>query len=247
MSETLLTLDHLVIGYPGRSLSAPLALQIPVGVGVGVIGANGSGKSTLVKTLAGLIPPLSGSYQWGAGAHFGYVPQEDQISPLFPLTVRDLLKMGYHRSLSRLKPSSQDFVAAATEVLEQMQISTLPDDLFRELSRGQRQRILIARALMGHPSVLLLDEPYSALDDSFRGKLWESFAEWKVRKNFSYVIIEHDLNRVINQVDWVILLGPKETLFGPKAQVITQESLSRAYGAKLHLHEEDGEIQVHFL
>ncbi len=247
MNESLLTLDQLVIGYPERNLSSPLSLEIPTGVGVGIIGANGSGKSTLVKTLAGLIPPVSGHYQWNPQTLFGYVPQEDQISPLFPLTVRDLLKMGRQGSLSRFKFSSRNFEDAATEVLDEMKIGSLKNSLFRELSRGQRQRVMIARALIGNPSALLLDEPYSTLDDSFRKELWELFSTWKKKRGFSFVIIEHDLNRVINQVDWVILLGPKETLCGPRSTVITQEALSRAYGAKLHLHEENDEIQIHFL
>lgn len=247
MTSPLLQLKNLVIGYPGAPLSPPLTLAIPAGATVGIIGANGAGKSTLVKTLAGLVKPLSGRFDWKAGTRFGYVPQEDRLSPLFPLTVKDLLKMGLLESLPRLGRSSTDFERKAAAVLEEMDMAHFEDKLVSELSRGQRQRALIARAFIHDPDVLILDEPYSALDDSFRRKLATVFKARKAAQAFSFFIIEHDLNRVINQVDWVIILGPQQTLYGPRTEIITPEALSRAYDVKLHLHEEDNEIQVHFL
>ena len=235
----LLELNNLVVGYPGRPLSSPLTVEIPRGARVGIIGANGSGKSTLVKTLLGLVTPLAGSYHWEQEATFGLVPQEDQISPLFPLTIHDILRMGMRRM--------KKFEAVATEILQELEILPLKNRLLRELSRGQKQRTLIARALIGKPQVLILDEPYSSLDDLFKEKLWEIFSRRLQGSSFSLIMIEHDLNRVINRVDWVILLAPHGTLAGPRDTVISAEALSRAYGTKVHIHKEEGETQIHFL
>ncbi len=243
----LLQLQSLVIGYPQRSLCTPLNLQIPSGAAVGIIGANGSGKSTLIKTLVGLLDPLSGQYTWNAAMRCSYVPQEDRLSPLFPLTVVDVLKMGWRDGLPRLRGSNAAFDTAATQMLHEVELTAQRHQLISELSRGQRQRALIARALIGTPTVLFLDEPYSALDDFFRRKLQEIFLRRRQQAEFSFFMIEHDINRVVNQVDWVILLGPQETLCGPTADVITPQTLSRAYGTPLHVHEENGEIHVHFV
>src|SRR5262245_56100817 len=122
-ADILLELKDLVVGYPGRVLSSPMSLKIPVGARVGIIGTNGSGKTTLIKTLLNLIPPLSGACAWKAGSDFGYVPQENQIDPLFPLTVNDLLKMGMVGRLSRFRRSTASFEKEAVRTLSELGIA----------------------------------------------------------------------------------------------------------------------------
>jgi len=245
--DVLLSLRDLVVGYPGRALSSPMSLQIPPGARVGVIGANGSGKTTFIKTLLGLVPPLEGSCSWREGTTFGYVPQENQIDPLFPLTIEDLLKMGMTERLPRWRASDGDFEEAATRMLAELGMTSGRDQLVRELSGGQRQRALIARALVSRPQVLLMDEPFSFLDYVFHHKQREMFRDWQAKLSFSLFLVEHDLNLVVNQVDWIVLLGRNKTICGKASEILTKESLSEAYGADLHIHKEKGEIQIHFL
>jgi ABC-type Mn2+/Zn2+ transport system ATPase subunit len=247
MTASALQLQNLIIGYPGRTLSNPLSLEIPVGTSLGIIGGNGTGKTTLVKTLMGLIPPLQGGLHWKQGTTFGYVPQESQIDMLFPLTVFDLLKMGMIYHLPRLRRTSRTAEKAASSILDEMEIHPLKEHLVRNLSGGMRQRALIARAWISKPQVLIMDEPFNSLDHVFKEKLWNIFAEWKKNHELTLVIIDHDLNRIINQVDWAIVLGPQGTISGPTAEVINPENLSKAYGAPLHVHQENGHLQVHFL
>ena len=243
----LLRLESLVVGYSGRVLSSPMTLEIPVGSRVGVIGANGSGKTTLIKTLLGLIPPLSGTCAWKTSTTFGYVPQENQIDPLFPLTIEDLLKMGVVGEISRFRRSTPAFKEASDSILIELGITEGSHRLVRELSGGQRQRALIARALMGRPQVLLMDEPFSYLDYVFQHHQKELFHQWQKKYGFSLFLVEHDLNVVINQVDWIILLGRSKTLAGKTSEILTEETLSEAYGTKLHIHKENHELQIHFL
>ncbi len=247
MVETLLKLQDLVVGYPGRVLSSPMSLEIPDSARVGVIGANGSGKTTFIKTLLGLIPPLSGVCSWRPNTSFGYVPQENQIDPLFPLTVNDLLKMGATESLPRFRSTGRAFEEAAVRTLSELGITEGRGTLVRELSGGQRQRALIARALISRPQVVLMDEPFSFLDYVFHHQQRQLFEEWQSKFAYSLFLVEHDLNLVANQVDWIILLGRNKTLCGKSSEVLTQEALSEAYGSKLHIHKEKGEIQIHFL
>lgn len=244
----LLTLEKLRIGYGDRALTAPMSCSIPGGARVGVIGSNGSGKSTFVKTILGLTPALSGKLVWRDGADFGYVPQESELNHLFPLTVNDLLKMGMHGSVSRLRGSSPEFERKSAETLALMEISGLQNRLVRELSGGQRQRALIARALVARPNVLILDEPFNSLDHVFKQKLWEILSDLRRREGLSLILIEHDLNRIVNQIDWAFLLGPEKTLYGPIGEVLTEDGLSDAFRAPAKiLKEPHGQIQVRFL
>ena len=247
MEKPALQLNHLVIGYPGRPLSAPLSLEIPVGTSLGIIGGNGTGKTTFVKTLMGLLPSFKGSLSWKPGTTFGYVPQESQIDMLFPLTVFDLLKMGMIHHLPRFRNTSPALNLATKTILDEMEIYKLKHCLVRDISGGERQRALIARAWVSKPQVLIMDEPFNSLDYLFKGKLWEIFSAWKKNHELTLLIIDHDLNRIINQVDWVIILGPESTVYGPVAEIINPENLSKAYGAPLHVHKENGNLQVHFL
>lgn len=243
MVDALLKFEAFVAGFPGLPLTSEINAEIPAGVRVGIIGANGSGKSTLVKTLLGLVSPLSGGYAWRAGTRFGYVPQETQVDDLFPLTVEDLLKMGMR--------DASGFNQEADRILRELEIQDLRLSMVRELSGGQRQRALIARALMRRPDVLVMDEPYSFLDYVFNKKLQDRFREWRANDGISVFLVEHDLNLVLNQLDrardWLIVLGRGKTLCGPLAEVLTEKALGEAYGTKVHLHKENGETQVHLL
>ncbi len=247
MTLPLIQFKNLIIGYPSRPISSPLSFEIPEGIRLGIIGGNGTGKSTLVKTLLGLTPPFKGSYQWKQKTTFAYVPQESQIDSLFPLKVLDLLKMGWTKPLPRLGRSSKEFRKTAKEVLTLFEMDGFEKRLFRELSGGQRQRVLIARAWMSNPHVIVLDEPHNSLDYAFREKLWEILEKERREYSLSLFMIDHDLNRILNQVDWLCVLGPSEIICGPKEEILEPNILSRVYKAPLHIHQEDHAFQIHFL
>jgi ABC-type Mn2+/Zn2+ transport system ATPase subunit len=237
----------LVVGYGKRPLSSPLTLSLPAGDNLGIIGGNGTGKTTLVKTLLGLIPAMAGSCSWKKGLQIGYVPQESQVDTLVPLTVEDLLKMGIMGVLPRFRQRNARTKAAVGRVLEEMEIPHLAPSLVRELSSGERQRALLGRAWISRPQALVLDEPFNFLDYFFKEKFWKQLSQWRRDHDFSMILIDHDLNRIINEVQWLVVLGPHETLCGSAAEVVRADVLSRAYGAPLHVHQEDGHLQVHFL
>lgn len=248
MTRPLLTLKSCEIGYATRRLTQPITCDIPEGACVGVIGSNGSGKTTFVKTILGLVEPVKGSYTWPTNPSFGYVPQENRLNPLFPLTVTDLLKMGYFPALPRFRSTGSEFNSAAARVMDILEITPLKKRLVRELSGGQRQRALIARALITRPRVLILDEPLNSLDYAFKQKLWGLLTELRKKENMSIVLIEHDLNRVINHVDWMMLLGPSGTLYGPRQDVMDEANLSDVFQTPVQiLRGSHDQIQVQFL
>jgi len=247
MAETLLNISSLVIGYPDRILSSPIHLELPRGANLGIIGGNGTGKSTLIKTLMGLIVPLSGSYRWSDESRLGYVPQESQVDTLVPLTVEDLLKMGLYPELPRFRARTGAMDARIDDALAEMGIEHLLATVIRNLSSGERQRALIARAWISRPSVLVMDEPFNFLDYPFKEKLWKKFEAWQLDQALSVILIDHDLNRIVNQVQFLIVLGPQGTAFGPTRDVLQPAILSEIYGAPVHVHQENGSLQVHIL
>ncbi len=238
MSDFLLQTQNLSIGYSGQVLLKGLNLKLPPQIRLGIIGGNGSGKSTLVKTLLGILPPLAGNYEWAPHTHFGYVPQEQQLDRIFPLTVEDILKMGDFSSL---------FEKKSQEVLRLVELNHFQKKLFRELSGGERQRALIARALISEPEVLVMDEPHNSLDYTFREKIWRILKERAKHFIFSWLVIDHDLNRILNQIDWLCLLGRNQAFCGPVQEVLHEKTLSEAYEEPVHIHEENGRFQIHFL
>ncbi len=243
----LLKLQNLEIGYPGQKLAGPLSWEIPQGLRLGIIGGNGAGKSSFVKTLLGIVPPLSGSFHWANNIQFTYVPQEHQMDKLFPLSVEDILKMGSLNQLSHFKFTSKQFEKKAGELLEMMELQNFRKKLLRELSGGQRQRALIARALMCEPEVLIMDEPHNSLDHQFREKIWNILEELRKTRSFSWMVIDHDLNRILTQIDWICLMGQGKAFCGPVAEILNERILTEAYGEPVHVHEENGRFQIHFL
>lgn len=160
-----LIVRELVCGYGNRAILGPLDFTLEPGSFMLIEGPNGAGKSTLLKTIIGLIPPISGTYTWNIDReHLRFVPQTRTLDPMLPATVKDVLMTGQHhgRGFKSLRITRD--TAAIQQVLEIVEMATFKHHLFRELSEGQKQLILIARALLGHPKVILLDEPSASMD-----------------------------------------------------------------------------------
>ena len=188
MNELILTLENLIVGYYHTPLAQAISASVRTGARVGVMGPNGAGKSTFVKTLLGILKPVQGSFHWLRSVRLGYVPQERNFDPIFPLTVQDYLQMG---SLKRLKVLCEKEVEA---ILQQFDLLPLRHQLIRALSGGQRQRALIARAMVSQPSVLLLDEAWNSLDANSKSYLEQTL--FQSNEVLTYFLVEHDLSRL---------------------------------------------------
>lgn len=160
-----LIVQNLTCGYNNRAILGPLTFTLEPASFMLIEGPNGAGKSTLLKTIIGLIPPISGTYTWNIDREFlRFVPQTRTLDPMLPATVNDVLMTGQHhgRGFKSLRITRDS--TAIQHVLEQVNMPTFKNHLFRELSEGQKQLVLIARALLGHPKVILLDEPSASMD-----------------------------------------------------------------------------------
>ena len=184
----LIELKNITIGYEKMGLLNSINLSIERDQFWGIMGPNGSGKSTLIKTLLGLIPPVSGDIRSKNAIIFGYVPQHEKFDPIFPISVCEIVSMGRY---SRVKPgrklSITDYEIAGKS-MDSVGISHLKDRTFRSLSGGEKQRIAIARALLLDKTIFLVDEVTSALDAESKAAVMSEL----FRQDITLVSVSHD-------------------------------------------------------
>lgn len=199
-----------------------------------IIGPNGGGKTTLVKIILGLLKPDSGQVVWSEKAGrrmIGYVPQFATFERDFPLTVRDVIMMGrLSGSLWRQKISMED-QDLTTEILHSMGLTPLSRKPVGQLSGGELQRVMIARALVTNPKILFLDEPNASIDSDSRFKLTAILTE--LNKKIPIVLITHDITSFASNVAHIACVN--RTLFYHGDAELASESLEEAYGCPVEL------------
>lgn len=222
----VLELRNLALGYPGLTLFRHLSLDVEAGTTLAVLGANGSGKSTFVKMLLGLTDPLAGRLTWPSGRpdEIGYLAQLTEFDRRFPIRVRDLAAMGAWRGFglwSGLGRRGRDRVDAA---LEEAGILELSERSLHTLSGGQLQRALFARVILQDAPLILLDEPFAAVDQSTEAHLLSIIQRWR-GEGRAVVLVVHDLSSVLDHCSHALLLGNGTATHGPVAEVLTPERL----------------------
>lgn len=241
--EDVIDIHQLTVNYEKTSALWDLHLSIPKGSLVGVIGPNGAGKSTLLKALLGIVKPLSGNVRF-FGKPFkkvkekiAYVPQKRSIDWDFPITVFDVVLMGRYGKLRGLKWYTKADKKAARRILEQLEMADLADRQINTLSGGQQQRLFIARALLQEGEILLLDEPFAAVDKATEEILMTLLRRLR-DEGKTILVVHHDLNTAPDYFDQVILLNTSLVAYGPVKETLTPENLARAYGQRGELFDE---------
>jgi ABC-type Mn2+/Zn2+ transport system ATPase subunit len=217
----------LRVRYERASLPAldGVSLYIPARARVALVGANGSGKSTLLKTIVGLLPAQSGRVQIGgrelsAGRRrVAYLPQVGELDWRFPVSVHRLVTTGRYVHLSWWQRPSRRDANLAMDALARVGVANLAERQIGQLSGGQRQRVLLARALAQEADILLLDEPFNAVDAESRAILLQVMDELQA-EGATLVIATHDLDRMA--------LHPTEIVHLHHGRVVTPEELRRA-------------------
>ena len=190
----LIRCKDLTIGYEGQAVASGLTFCICEGDYLYILGENGSGKSTLMKTLLGLIAPLSGELVRDPGfseSETGYLPQQTQIQKDFPASVKEVVLSGCLNP-SFLKPFLRSAEKKmADESMKRMRVYELKDKCFRDLSGGQQQRVLLARTLCMKKRMLVLDEPVTGLDQETMQDMYRLISDLH-KKGITIVMISHD-------------------------------------------------------
>lgn len=234
----LLTTEKLTIQFGKQPVLDNINLELRPGRIVTLIGPNGSGKSTLVKTLIGAIKPSAGRIIRSPDLRIGYVPQRLHIDPTFPLTVRRFINL----------PKRHDKLDIA-DALEQAGARHLLDAAMHHLSGGQLQRVLLARALLLRPTLLLLDEATQGLDHRGVAEFYQRIEQIRQRSQCAVLMVSHDLHVVMRAADHVICLNghiccegqPEKVASSPQYHAIfgDQTASTLAFYRHHHAHHDD--------
>jgi zinc/manganese transport system ATP-binding protein len=218
-----------------------------------MVGPSGAGKTTLLRALLGLVPKVRGEVVVGgfpvhpnrAPVGVGYVPQVGMIDWSFPVTVENVVLMGKVRQMGRLPwPSRQDR-REVKDLLDRLGISELAGRHIRDLSGGQQQRTFLARALIGSPDILILDEPTASVDIKTRDDILHLLAELN-QSGITIVMTTHELNSLAAHLPWVVCVNGGVAAQGPPSAVFTPSIMSRTFNAEMRVirDEETGGLLV---
>ncbi len=193
----LFTMDQASLGYGSTEVLGRVDFICRRTDFVAFVGANGSGKSTFIKTVAGLIPPLGGDLQYAVRGDrppvMGYVPQNEKLDPIFPITAYEVVLMGTYSFLGPGRRVKEEHRAEARRALSDLDVEGLAGQRFSKLSGGQKQRVLLARALVMNPELLLLDEPTSGVDAKSERSFMAKLAELNRERGVAIVLASHNL------------------------------------------------------
>jgi len=241
MNEYAIQIENLSAGYNAIPVIENITFELPPAKILAVMGPNGAGKTTLLKAILGLVRILRGSIKvlgytvpedlQKIRKLIGYVPQREYVSMNVPITVKDVVLSGIMLRKGPLTLPTKKDIILVREVLKHV---NLPEETwfrkFNELSGGQQQKTLIARALVANPKILLLDEPFSATDVISRQEIMELLVNLKKRMRITIIIVLHDVNDIIEHIDYILLLNKRMIAFGDPLEVLTSENLKKAYG-----------------
>ena len=236
--EALVRLERITCAYATTPVLADIELEIAPNQFSGIVGPSGSGKTTLLKLLLGSVSPVMGTIYRNPHLRIGYVPQVETVSWSFPVTVAECVLMA--RTRGRVLPwRSKSEQVEVDEVLSRLGIAGFADRHIRDLSGGQQQRVFIARALLGNPNLLLMDEPTSGVDVRTRHDILHLLYDLNQR-GLAIVLTTHDLNGIATHLPHVICLNIEILGRGAPRDALTAEILERTYGAPMEILEHAG-------
>lgn len=245
----MLEVEHLKAGYgPGHEIVHDVSFTLDEGAFCCIIGANGCGKTTALKTILGLLKPMGGTVKISGkdvysmtdrerASYFAYIPQTNKLP--FPYTVKNMVMMGRTPYMKRMAQATRADKRIAYAAMCQLEIEHLANEPFTDLSGGQQQLVLIARALAQQPDYLIMDEPTASLDFGNQ-QLVLSRMRNLVDCGMSVLMVTHDPAHAFYCADRVIVFYKGKVLHdGAPDEVITPETMKTIYGTEVRIDRMD--------
>lgn len=242
-SSKLIDVVNMSVKRGNTTLLRNISLSVSRGEIVTLIGPNGSGKSTTVKAILGIFKPDSGTVNCADNLRIGYVPQKLEVNWAMPLTVRRFMRLTQKHSN-----------AAIDEALKTTGVGGLHSRQITDLSGGEFQRVLIARAIAAKPDLLVLDEPVQGVDFNAELEIYQLIATLRQQLNCGVLLVSHDLHIVMAETDTVICLNGHVCCSGTPQAVTNSQAFQDLFGARGsqalavyqhhhdHSHGPDGEV-----
>lgn len=242
-SEPLVDVRGLHVNQGARAILANVDLVVGSGEIVTLIGPNGAGKTTVIRAILGLIAPSAGTVQRRPGLRIGYMPQKLSIDPNLPLPVNRFLALSGRADGGRRRA-----------VLEEVGAAHVWDTALAEISGGEFQRVLLARALLREPDLLILDEPAQAIDVNGQAALYEMIGTIRDQRTCGILMVSHDLHHVMAATDRVVCINTHLCCAGTPDSVSRDPSYLELFGEHVaasfalyqhhhdHHHDIDGSV-----
>ncbi len=224
----ILEIKNLSVKYDKIQILKNISFSLKEGKTLALLGPNGAGKSTLFKAILGLVD-YEGEIIWNKKPKIGFVPQRFDFDKGVPMTVKEFILLHANSNWNFWAPS-KEILKNIKKHLKYLNAEKLINKKIGELSSGQFQRILIARALFGKPNVLLFDEPTADIDVEGEMTIYPLIRDLSKKLSFTPIVISHDLNIVYEFADNVICLNKKMMCSGAPKSVLTQDQLNELYG-----------------
>ncbi len=248
----MIEVRDIFFSYDGGRVIDGASFRLDEGEFAGVVGPNGSGKTTLLKLLTGVLRADSGTIRIKdrdlariskreLARLLAVVPQESHV--LFPFTAREIVLMGRYAHLGPFSFERREDMAIAEEMMRTTDVLQFADRLISEVSGGEKQRVIIARALAQQPKALLLDEPTAFLDLRHQIRIYELLKSLNETRGMTVLCISHDLNLAARYCKRLIMLHEgRVAADGPPQAVLTRENVSRVFGvaARVQIHPVTG-------
>lgn len=234
-----LSVERLTVAYGDRPALWDLCWSAPTGL-TAIVGPNGAGKSTLLKAALGLVQPLSGQVRFFGRPleevrdRVGYLPQRASVDWDFPATALDVVAMARYPRMRWWGPVPRRHREAARAALAQVGLADLADRQIGRLSGGQQQRVFLARALAQEADLVLMDEPFAAVDAVTEEAIVTVLRDLAAQGR-SVVAVHHDLATVPDYFGHVLLLNGRLVAAGPVGTAFTREAIAATYSGRLNL------------
>ena len=229
MTATALRFENVTLGYDGHPAVHHLSGRVEAGGLIAICGPNGSGKSTLLKGIVGLLKPIDGRIHLEGcrPRDIAYLPQQADIDRDFPATVVDLLSLGLIDRRGLFGSIGRDEIAQMARALETVGLSGFEERPVGTLSGGQLQRALFARVLLQDARVILLDEPFNAIDHKTVGDLVALVKRWHGESR-TVIAVLHDMALVREQFPQTLLLAREVIAWGDTGEALSSENILKA-------------------